>query len=125
MEDTLKKSRVDRSRELAMKIAEIIFSKKGKDVLLLHLHEVADFTDFFLICSADSTTQVDALSDEIVKKLKKQGFFPHHMEGKEALSWVLIDYLDVIVHIMLPETRSLYQIEKLWGDVTREEVYGD
>ncbi|OQX89228.1 MAG: ribosome silencing factor [candidate division Zixibacteria bacterium 4484_93] len=125
MKDTLEKSRIDKSRKLAIEIAEIILSKKGEDVVLLHLHEVADFTDFFLLCSANSTTQVDALSDEIVKRLKKQGCFPHHIEGKEALSWVLIDYFDVIVHIMLPDARSLYRIEEFWGDVTREEVYGD
>ncbi|OGV00854.1 MAG: ribosome silencing factor, partial [Ignavibacteria bacterium RIFOXYA2_FULL_37_17] len=79
---------------LANNIAELIFNKKGYGVKILDLKEVATFTDYFVICSADSDTQVKAIADEIDKSLRDSGLRSWHKEGYRALNWVLIDYVD-------------------------------
>ncbi len=110
------------SKIFAEKIANIIFNKKGYDVKILDLRKVASFADFFVICSADSDTQVKAIADEIDKSLRDEGIKCWHKEGYIALSWVLLDYVDVVVHIFKKETREFYNIEKLWGDAPTTEV---
>ena len=104
------------SKLFSKKIADLIFNKKGYDVRILDLRKVATFSDFFVICSADSDTQVKAISDEIDNNLRDQGIKCWHKEGLTALSWVLMDYVDVVVHIFKKEVREFYNIEKLWGD---------
>ena len=107
---------------LANNIAELIFNKKGYDVRILNLKEVASFADYFVICSADSDTQVKAIADEIDKTLKDGGLKSWHKEGYRALNWVLLDYIDVVVHIFKREMREFYNLEKLWGDAPVIEV---
>ena len=107
---------------LANNIAELIFNKKGYDVRILDLKEVASFADYFVICSADSDTQVKAIADEIDKTLKDGGLKSWHREGYRALNWVLLDYVDVVVHIFKREMREFYNLEKLWGDAPVIEV---
>ncbi len=104
------------SNTLANSISELIFSKKGYDVKILDLRDIVSFTDFFIICSADSDTQVKAIADEIDKSLRDEGLKCWHKEGYRALSWVLLDYVDVVVHIFKKEMREFYNLEKLWGD---------
>ena len=88
------------SKNLAYKITTLIFNKKGYDVKILDLKKLATFADYFVICSADSCdTQVKAVADEIDKELRDEGIKYWHKEGYKALSWVLIDYVDVVVHI--------------------------
>jgi ribosome-associated protein len=110
------------SKIFAEKIANVVFNKKGYDVKILDLRKVASFADFFVICSADSDTQVKAIADEIDKSLRDEGIKCWHKEGYIALSWVLLDYVDVVVHIFKKETREFYNIEKLWGDAPTTEV---
>jgi ribosome-associated protein len=110
------------SKPFAEKIADIIFNKNGYDVNILDLRNVATFSDFFVICSADSDTQVKAISDEIDKNLRDEGIKCWHKEGLSALSWVLMDYVDVVVHIFKKNAREFYNIEKLWGDAQTIEV---
>ncbi len=110
------------SKIFAEKISNIIFNKKGYDVKILDLRKVASFADFFVICSADSDTQVKAIADEIDKSLRDEGIKCWHKEGYIALNWVLLDYVDVVVHIFKKETREFYNIEKLWGDAPTTEV---
>lgn len=110
------------SKIFAEKIADLIFNKKGYDVRILDLRELATFSDFFVICSADSDTQVKAIADEIDKSLKDEGIKCWHKEGYMALSWVLLDYIDVVVHVFKKEAREFYNIEKLWGDAPTIEV---
>ena len=110
------------SKVFAKKIADLIFNKKGYDVAILDLRSVTTFSDFFVICSADSDTQVKAISDEIDKNLRDEGIKCWHREGLTALSWVLMDYVDVVVHIFKKESREFYNIEKLWGDAPTIEV---
>ena len=107
---------------LANNIAELIFNKKGYSVKILDLKEVATFTDYFVICSADSDTQVKAIADEIDKSLRDSGLKSWHKEGYRALNWVLIDYVDVVVHVFKKDMREFYNLEKLWGDAPVIEV---
>lgn len=110
------------SKKFAKKIADLIFNKKGYDVTIIDLQKIASFTDYFIICSADSDTQVKAISDEIDKNLRDEGIKCWHKEGLTALSWVLMDYVDVVVHVFKKEARDFYNIEKLWGDAPSIEV---
>jgi len=110
------------SKVLSKKIADLIFEKKGYDVVLLNLSKHSSFADYFIICSADSNTQVKAISDEIDKKLKNEGIRCWHKEGYTSLSWVLLDYVDVVVHIFKKDAREFYNLERLWGDVPIKKV---
>ena len=110
------------SRDLAYRITELIFAKKGYDVKILDLKNIISFADYFIICTADSDTQVKAIADEIDKTLKDDGIRYWHKEGYSALSWVLLDYVDVVVHVFKKEARLYYNLEKLWGDAPVTEV---
>jgi len=110
------------SKFFAEKIADLIFNKKGYDVRIIDLRHLTTFSDFFVICSADSDTQVKAIADEIDKSLRDEGIKCWHKEGYTALSWVLLDYVDVVVHVFKKDAREFYNIEKLWGDAPSIEV---
>lgn len=110
------------SKLFAEKIADLIFNKKGYDVRIIDLRSLTTFSDFFVICSADSDTQVKAIADEIDKSLRDEGIKCWHKEGYMALSWVLLDYVDVVVHVFKKDAREFYNIEKLWGDAPMFEV---
>ena len=104
--------------ELNDSIIESIQDKKGRGIVCLDLTQINDaITDFFIICEADSTTQVKAISDHITKNVKdKTGEVPWHTEGYENLEWVLVDYVNVVVHIFHHTKREFYQLEELWSD---------
>jgi ribosome-associated protein len=104
------------SGKFALKIVQQIFVKKGYDVMILDLKKLAFFTDYFIICSADSDVQVKAIADQIDEALSKEGINCWHKEGFKSLSWVLLDYVDVVVHIFRKDARQFYNLEKLWGD---------
>ncbi|MEJ2507056.1 MAG: ribosome silencing factor [Ignavibacteriaceae bacterium] len=110
------------SKKFSYLIAEKIFSKKGYDVVLIDLRKLASFADYFLICSADSDVQVKAIADEVEKSLKDDGIKCWHKEGYTALKWVLLDYVDVVVHVFQRESRLFYNLEKLWGDAPTENL---
>jgi ribosome-associated protein len=110
------------SKELTDKIANVIFSKKGYDVKILDLRGLTTIADYFIICSADSDIQVKSISDEIDNNLREEGIKNWHKEGLKALTWVLLDYVDVVVHIFKKDARQFYNLEKLWGDAPLEEV---
>lgn len=110
------------STELAHQISDIIFTKKGFNVLALDLRKLVSFTDYFVICSADSDTQVKAIADQVDKVLSDQGIKCWHREGLKALSWVLLDYVDIVVHIFKKDAREFYNLEKLWGDAPSEKL---
>ena len=97
-------------------ITELIFSKKGYDVKILDLRELTTIADYFIICTGDSETQVKAIADEVDKKMREMGTKSWHTEGYRGLNWVLVDFVDVVVHIFKKETREFYNLEKLWGD---------
>lgn len=110
------------SKQLAIKVSEHIFAKKGYDVSILDLSRLTSFADYFVICSADSDTQVKAISDEVERKLREGGIHSWHREGYDSLNWVLLDYVDVVVHIFKKDSRQFYNLEKLWGDAPVIEV---
>jgi ribosome-associated protein len=94
-------------------------AKKASDVVVLDLHGLASFTDYFLICSGDSHRQLKTIADEIDKTLRKSKTKPIHVEGYPKGEWLLMDYVDFIVHVFTPESRAHYDLERLWGDATR------
>ncbi len=110
------------SKNFADKITSLIFNKKGYDVKILDLRKLTAFADYFIICSADSSTQVKAVADEIDKELRDEGIKYWHKEGYKGLNWVLIDYVDVVVHIFKKDAREFYNLEKLWGDAPVKDV---
>lgn len=100
----------------AQRAAQVALDNKGQDVVLLDLRGVTDMTDFFLIASGTSDTHVRALAEHIMAELKKEGFPVHHVEGLEKGRWVLLDFVDFVVHLFHPTLRNFYQLERLWAD---------
>jgi len=102
--------------KIALLAAEAADNKKSFDILVLDLRGLTSIADYFVICSAGSTTQVDAIADGIDHALTHEGCRPSHIEGKPSSTWVLMDYGDVVVHIFDEHTRSYFSLERLWGD---------
>lgn len=94
-------------------------SKKAQEIVVLDLHGVADFTDFFLLCSGASSRQVQTISDEIERRLSQGGLYPAHIEGYNHAEWVLLDYVDFVVHIFSESARSFYDLDRLWRTARR------
>lgn len=101
------------------KIAEIavkaIDSKRGCDIELIRVGDITVLTDYFVVATANSNTQLRAIADEVEYKLSEAGIEPHHIEGEKS-EWVCLDYIGVVVHILLKDKRDFYQIERLWED---------
>ena len=110
-----------RPKVLAKKLVKFVLSKKAEEVLLLDLRKITTMTDFFVICTGVSEVQVRAIADAIIEGCKKAGIEIYQVEGYEAGTWVLVDLIDVVVHIFQPEVRRYYQLERLWGDADTEE----
>jgi len=104
------------SYKFANEIAELILSKKGFNVKLFDVNEISSVADYFVLCSADSDTQVKAIADEIEDKLSEIGIKCFHKEGFESLNWVILDYFDVVVHIFRKSARDYYNLDRLWAD---------
>ena len=109
-----------RPKVTAKKIVKFALSRKAENVMLLDLRKVTTMTDFFVICTGISDVQVKAIADAVVDGCKKADIPVYHVEGGESLNWVLIDLVDVVVHVFQPETRNYYQLERLWGDAEVE-----
>jgi len=105
---------------LAQRAAQIAIDNKAQNVVLLDLRGITDMTDFFLIASGTSDTHVRSLGEHIMAELKKEGSPAHHVEGLEKGRWVLLDFVDFVVHVFHPTLREFYQLERLWADA--EEV---
>ena len=103
------------SKELAAKITDILDSKKGIDIETIDLTGKTVLADYFVLASGNSTTQIKSLADEVEYVLKKDfDITPDHIEGRSGDKWILIDFKDIIVHIMHPEVRASYDLESLW-----------
>jgi ribosome-associated protein len=104
--------------QLVQAAASYAADKKAIDLVALDLRGVAGYTDFFLIATGNTERQTKAIHDGIHEGLKKDhGLYPRRVEGLTESRWVLMDYLDLVVHVFTPETRSHYRLEQLWGDV--------
>jgi ribosome-associated protein len=95
---------------------------KASDVVILDLRNTPAFTDFFVLCSGQSTRQVKAIVDAVEETLRAAKIRPAHVEGYDRAEWILMDYFTFIVHVFTPQTRAFYSLERLWGDAKRIEV---
>jgi ribosome-associated protein len=100
----------------ALRAAHLAQDMKANDVVLLNLQGVTDMTDYFVIASGTSDTHVRSIGEHIVAELRKEGVRVHHVEGVQQGRWVLLDFVDFVVHIFHPTLRSFYQLERLWSD---------
>ena len=111
-----RKKAIKTSKDLSNLIADLMLQKKAGDISILDLTEITTVTDYFVICTAYSDIQVKAIADFVSEETRKANNKPWHSEGYTNLSWILLDYVDVVVHIFLPESRKFYNLEGLWGD---------
>jgi ribosome-associated protein len=96
--------------------------KKASDVVVLDLRKTPAFTDFFVLCSGQNPRQVKAIADAVEESLRAMRIRPAHVEGYERGEWILMDFFTFIVHILVPQTREFYSLERLWGDAERIEI---
>lgn len=101
---------------------ELARERKGRDLLLLDLRQISDATDYFLLVSGTSDLHVRAIADHILDELRREGIRPGHVEGLRAGRWVLLDYIDYVVHVFHPGARDFYQLERLWGDAPAHQL---
>jgi len=113
-------TRLNRNSKIIKTIIRAIQNKKGQKLVSLDLRKIPEAAaDFFIVCEASSTTQVKAISDEVEMLVKNEcAEVPYKQEGKQALQWVLIDYVNVVVHVMHPEARKFYKLEEMWSDAS-------
>ena len=109
------------SDALAKRIARIASDRKAIDIRVLDLRGIVGYTDFFVICSGRTERQTKAIHDAIHQELKDvEGLLPRRAEGASEARWILLDYLDCVVHIFTPEARAFYRLEQLWGEAPAE-----
>lgn len=101
----------------ALKIAAAAADdKKAHDLVALDISGIASFADYFLLCTGDSSRQMQAIADEVEKRLKVNGLRPSHVEGYQNSEWILMDYIDLVIHIFSKTARAYYDLERLWRD---------
>jgi ribosome-associated protein len=100
---------------MARMIVTSLEDKKGEDILLLDIHEISDFADYFVICSGTSDRMLQGLADGVLEQIRKQYNMRGRVEGSPRDGWVLVDYNDVVLHLFSPERRDYYRLEELWG----------
>lgn len=105
-------------------VVDSMLEKKGEEVTVLDLKKHTSMTDYFILCSADSEPQIKAIHKNVEERLKMLGHRPDHVEGRADTGWLLMDYDDFVVHIMLPERRSYYDLERLWVGAPRR-IFSD
>jgi ribosome-associated protein len=112
-----------RSEELVRRIATIADAKQAEDVVALDMRDLVGYTDFLVICTARNERQAKAIQEEVHQRLKKQeSLLPATVEGESDARWVLMDYLDCVLHVFVPELRERYRLEVLWGEAPRVEL---
>jgi ribosome-associated protein len=109
--------------EHARRIAALAQEKLAADVVILDMRPVCSYTDFFVVCTGQNPRQARAIYDEVREKLKKEeGLVPRSVAGEKEATWIVGDYLDVVLHVFTPDARSFYRLEELWGDVPSVEL---
>jgi ribosome-associated protein len=104
------------SREKALKISNLALEKKAEDIRILDMQKAVAFCDYFVIAGAGSSKQAGAIASHIEDSLARQKIKLYHSEGKTGNHWILLDYIDVVVHIFHEDARRFYDLERLWGD---------
>ena len=111
------------SAELTRRIARIVDDKLGEEIVALDVRELVSYTDHLLIATARNERQAKAIHDEVHLRLKRElGLLPARTEGDREARWVLVDYLHCVLHVMVPEMRERYRLERLWGEAPRLEL---
>jgi ribosome-associated protein len=108
-----------RPDELARRLAAIADDKKATELVALDVRALVSYTDYLVICTARNERQAKAVHDEVYHQLKRDGWLPARVEGEREADWVLMDYLDAVLHIFTPELRERYRLEVLWGEAEK------
>ena len=116
-------ARLTKNSKIIKTIIAAIQEKKAENIISLDLRKISEaVADFFIVCEANNQPQIRAISDFVEEQVKRKcSEIPYRHEGMKNLQWVLIDYINVVVHIMLPETRKFYKLEEMWSDAAAEE----
>jgi ribosome-associated protein len=116
-------ARLNKNSKIFKTIIKAIQDKKGENIVSLDLRKIHEaVADFFIICQANNQPQIRAITDFIEEEVKKKcGESPYHYEGKENMHWVILDYVNIVVHIMMPEQRKFYKLEEMWSDAGLDE----
>ena len=109
------------TKATAKKVARFALEKKAFNLDLMDLRKITTVTDFFIVCSGSTDVHVKAIADAVVENCRKEGIYIYQVEGYESLRWVLIDLVEIVVHVFQPQVRSYYQLERLWGDAPTEQ----
>ncbi|MBE6577247.1 MAG: ribosome silencing factor [Ruminococcaceae bacterium] len=104
------------AKSLAEAIADVLDSKKGRDIKVLHVEDKTVIAEYFVLCTGNSSTQIKALAGEVEYKIEQRGISPYGVEGRDNNSWMILDYSNVIVHIFSREAREFYNLDKLYED---------
>ena len=107
------------SAQLVQKAVALLEGKKAEDIVVLDIRELTSIGDFFVIASANNTTLVKTLAEEVEDKFSQEGIEPRRVEGAKSAMWILMDYADVVIHIFYSEQRDFYCLERLWADAPR------
>ena len=110
------------AREIVDLCVEFMKSKKAQDILIIDVRGVTDTTDYFVLCTGMSSMQVRAICEAVTEGMEERQESAWHVEGFEERQWVLVDFVDVVVHVFQPEVREFYSLERLWGDGICEEI---
>ena len=111
------------SSEQARRIAALTQDKLARDVVILDMRPVCSYTDFFVVCTGGNPRQTKGIWDEVHARMKKdEGLLPRGVAGEVEATWIVADYLDVVLHVFTPELRAYYRLEDLWGDVPSVEL---
>jgi ribosome-associated protein len=111
-----------KSKELADHVAQTVLEKKATDVIVMDISKLTSMSDYFVVCTVDSDIQAKAVVDHVLEKLRQNRIKPWHSEGRMSYQWVLVDFVDVVLHVFLPEKRKFYNLERLWGDAVIKEI---
>jgi len=121
-ESAKKAERSESSEAVARRVAEIAGDKGATDVVALDVRPLVGYTDFLVICSARNERQAKAINDDVVERMKEEGRRPARVEGEREAEWVLLDYLDCVLHIFTPDARERFRLDQLWGEADRLEL---
>jgi ribosome-associated protein len=116
---------MDNSKKMVKLAYEALDEKKGEDIQIIEIKDISIIADYFIIANGTNASQVDALVDSVIDKLKRDGVEPKRIEGVRSASWILLDYGDVVVHVFSKEDRLFYNLERIWRDgktVNREQL---
>jgi ribosome-associated protein len=108
--------------QLARRLAELADDKQAVEIVALDMRGLVSYTDFLVICTARNERQAKGIHDEVYANLKAESLLPDHVEGASEARWVLMDYLDCVLHVFVPDERDYYRLETLWGEAPRIEL---